>query len=124
VYLLSPAVESGGTPLSLILKIPRELFSVSKISHVTLVIGSPPFVLTRIEVMKEIKGEAEFVNTVSTDLYGFEIIGASYDGSIIVSFFFSQEKRITDNKINIDKPRNIFRVFRVLIFIEKKLFVN
>jgi hypothetical protein len=70
--------------------------------------------------MKEIKGEVEFVNTVSTDLYGLEIIGASYDGSIIVSFFFSQEKRMTDNKINIDKPREIFLVFRVLIFIEKK----
>jgi len=82
--------------------------------------GSPPFVLTSIEVMKEIKGVAEFVNTVSTDLYGLEIIGASYDGSIIASFFFSHEMRMMDNKINIDKPREIFLVFRVLIFIEKK----
>ena len=70
--------------------------------------------------MKEIKGEVEFENTVSTDLYGLEIIGASYDGSIIVSSFFSQEMRMTDNKINIDKPREIFLIFRVLIFIEKK----
>ena len=103
---------------------PRELFSVSKILHVTLVIGSPPFVLTSMDVMNEIKGEAEFVNTVSTDLYGLEIVGASYDGSIIVSFFFSQEIRMMDNKMNIDKPRKIFLVFRVLLFIEKKLFVN
>jgi hypothetical protein len=44
---------------------------------VTLEIGSPPLVLTNTDVMNEIKGDAEVVKTVSTDLYGLDIIGAS-----------------------------------------------
>jgi hypothetical protein len=85
--------------------------------QVTLCIAPPPFSSTKTDVLKDITGALETVNTVSFDLYGFEINGDLYDGSIMLSFFFSQEEIIILSIIKTAKPEKIYLVFRILIFI-------
>jgi hypothetical protein len=88
--------------------------------QVTCLILAPPFAFAVKAVKKLITGAPDVVNTVSLDLYIFEITGESYDGSITVSDFFSHAVKRTARNAKRPNTENKFFVFRTLNLIIKK----